>query len=446
MEYKLPVLSDADVVDIGDKGNDHRGDRKKRSVRIVPYGKADAIRREDPETGTIYAVCLCQYNVELSDTGCVFQVDADQLEETVLHQGSYSPENTKRYQESGDWPQNKCNMCYASWYNSGNVLERVVDEVTRGDFEKFSPGVVRLGKKTETGHPWYWNVLGDFLDITKEFNASTIFITRALPFGIEGAVETSEHSKDNNEVVARLSERNWEVGDSKEMVDRLIGAKTSLLYSMAWNIYGHEKGAFSQGFTDDWKLSQARKYADAGVNTALTVVCDVTSSIEENHQRGNAIKMSLDSGLPVRILPLRPNREIIAETCGGGWSDLVGRVGHQSLFDQNIFPYHPKGKGRFAVASTMHPDFQSLLENGTGFCGETRIPGEEAKENCDHCGIRGNRGDDGKPVFRTSFPVGQLVPLQYDMKTRGKEKKGKSGLKDEDNGHLFTAEDLKKKD
>jgi adenylate kinase len=45
-----------------------------------------------------------------------------------------------------------------------------VDNVTREYFEKTEMEYVRLGKKTETGHPYYIPVLMDFLRLCKEFD------------------------------------------------------------------------------------------------------------------------------------------------------------------------------------------------------------------------------------------------------------------------------------
>ena len=66
---------------------------------------------------------------------------------------------------------------------------------------------------------------------------------------------------------------------------------------------------------------------EAGVNTSLTAVVDVTSSIEENAERGSVIMDAMEThantGINFRLLPLRPNPWVCLDLCGLSKKDLV---------------------------------------------------------------------------------------------------------------------------
>lgn len=393
--------------------------RKQKSLAISPYGKADFVTRRNPETGEREEVCLSRYNVEFSETGCIFQVPVSQLEEVLGNFGSYSPEHTKLYRKTKKWPNARCDYCYA-WKNIGNIYPKKVNERTRADFEKFKPEIIRLGKLTECGHPYYYKTLMDFLDLCDEFYAKLIFITKALPFGIEG-------TEGLHPLVRKLAE---EVGmaNGEYIADRLRRRNASLFYSIGWD--KKERGAVGQGFTNKWRIRQARDfkqsraYLNQGANVSLNVAADVTSSIQENIDRGNSIGSALESGVNIRIIPLRPNRGVAEDLCGCCWKDILGGGVTKSFMEigKPVYATSPyrKKTTQESVPDYFHPDFQELYEQGIGFCG---IIGEN--EHCDKCKLDGYNG-------RIRFPVSQLVPVDYQArrgKSYGKKKQCKGQKK-----------------
>ena len=257
------------------------------SLRLTP-GKADFVKRKRAD-GTIQDVCLLKWNVDFSQ-GCIAQVHPCHLDEVLANNGKYAPGNYDRYRadKTGD---KRCKYCYAWKKNSGPVLSRTVDKWTRKDFEEHRPKFVRFGKNSEPGHPFYFSEFMKAVDLCTEFGARPIITTKMLPFGIEGARETANYANNGNDYISRFTERQ-NMPSGKEIAAKLIDARTSLLFSLGYDQI--ELGPRLQGFSNQWRLEQARKYHSTGVNTSLTVVCDVTDSIENNVSRGSFIKHALE--------------------------------------------------------------------------------------------------------------------------------------------------------
>ena len=389
------------------------------SLRIIPYGKADAVKRKDPATGEIEKICECQYNVEFAETGCIFQVHLGQLEEVIRNLGSYNPEHTREYRESGKWPNFRCKYCYA-YRNIGNVFPKQVDDKTRADFQEFRPGFVRLGKLTECGHPYYYKTFMDFLKLAHEFNTGLIFTTKAFSFGIKGAEETRHYAEGGSSLVFDIA-KEFGMAEGEKIAGELRKTNSSLLYSLGWDLA--EEGACSQGFTNAWRISQAEKYYKEGVNTSLTVVCDVTSSILDNIERGSAISQAIKSnariGINFRILPLRPRKEVFIDLVGKEWGDSVRPrrgVGYLDFCDM----IYSKRKNHEAVSDFLHEDFEKFREQGIGFCGQV---GDY--EHCDKCFLPGMESQ------RIRFLAKELVHVKYDKKEKPRSRKRKNKNKDD---------------
>jgi len=292
---------------------------KKRSVTIQTGGKGEAVRRRLPD-GRIIPICECFYNIDASD-GCISQVPVELLKEVVDNDGKYAEGNFRRYKAEGVTRRGRCYYCYA-YANTGNVRPRVVNGRTRQDFEKYTPKVIRLGKLTELGHPYYYDALSGILDLCEEFGVGIIFPNKMFPFGIQGARETARYARGGNDIAARIAEER-EMPSGEKLAEKLRGIHNrsygvTLMYSTGWDCF--EPGAVSQGFTNQWRIEQAIKYFKEGINTSLTLVCDVTGSIDLNEQRGSCIKSALNAreeGLNVRLLPLRPpSREVCVKATG----------------------------------------------------------------------------------------------------------------------------------
>lgn len=379
------------------------------SVRLTP-GKADFVRRKRAD-GTIQDVCLLKWNIDFSQ-GCVAQVHPCHLDEVLANNGRYAPGNYDRYRadKTGD---ERCKYCYAWKKNSGGVASRTVDKRTRKDFETYKPEFVRFGKNSEPGHSFYFPEFMKAVDLCTEFDARPIITTKMLPFGIEGARETAKFSSIRSDYIARFAE-NKNMPSGKEIAEKLIEAKTSLLFSLGYDQI--ESGPRLQGFSNQWRIEQAKKYHSAGVNTSLTVVCDVTDSIEPNLARGSFIGKALEEkasiGINVRIIPARLVTEGTARVIAGAKRSVLTDPGYyktHSLLGEEAIPrarYRWDGRLK-AVADYLHPDFVKLTAVGLGMCGAA-----SGTEMCDHCNCHGN--------MRIAFPESEIVDVVYSESSIGK--------------------------
>jgi len=390
-----------------------------RSVYIQKGGKGEAVRRKMP-SGEIQDVCLCWYNVDCAEN-CIAQVDVELLQEVINHRGSYAPGHFDKLKVEG-MHDKRCEYCY-TFKNTGNVFPREVNLRTENDFKKHQPKVIRLGKLTEPGHPYFYNTLMGIFDLCLKYNAGVIFPTKMFPFGIEGAIETEEFSRNHNPAVRNLAEKVGMVS-GQEIAGKLKSiTQHTLSYSIGYDCM--EPGAISQGFTNRWRINQAIAYHKEGINTSLTIVCDLHQSIEANVARGSAIKEALDAcrefGINPRLLPIRIKSEKVAMA-------VTGKTRRELLYDsQNRYlpelecvarwpvsngleqkPYRKRGNQEFAVMF-IHDDFKKLIENGMGVCGSIGLT-----EYCDGCNLD-NR--------RISFSIKEIPKVIYNRKEKRPRKK-----------------------
>ena len=388
---------------------------KKLSLVISYGGKGAQVRGKI--NGDLLNICKCWYNVDFSD-GCISQVPVELLREVVNNNGKYLDGNFDIYDRKGILKNQKCGYCYGTSVNGGNVFPKIVNENTVKSFERYKPKEVRVGKFCESGHPYYYKTLIDFLGLCKEFGTKIIFTNKTLPFGIEGAKETLEYSENKNPIIFDIAKK-VNMFNGEDLAEEIKMADMSLLYSLGNDRL--EKGLVSQGFTNEWRIKQALAYHNQGVNVSLTIMCDVTQSIEDNEKKGYVIKSALSSrnkGINVRLLPLRPNTKRVAElTTGQSLKDItfsfqpVLSCCEESFnypvvggFEQRpFFKHRTKRLARF-----FHPDFQKLVGEGIGVCGTI---GE--KEYCDSCNLN---------YQRIVVPFRDIIPVK-------RKRKGRRGVK-----------------
>ncbi|HIJ14456.1 TPA: hypothetical protein HA371_06985 [Candidatus Woesearchaeota archaeon] len=371
-------------------------------------GKAEFVKRKMPD-GTVQDVCLCAHNVDFSVNWCIAQVPVHLLDEVIHHKGGYAPGKLTDYIKQGV-SDNRCTYCYDKRVNHGKVTPREVNQRTREEFETKKPEIIRIGKSTESGHPYYYPVLIDFLNLCREFKTRVIFTTKAFPFGLQGALETTDFAEKRNDSIARLA-KSVNMASGEELAERLIGINATLLYSVSNDSF--EYGMVSQGFTNQWRINQAVKYHSQKVNTSLTIVCDVTQSIDENDKRGFALKRGLEerdkTGINIRILPIRINSDELALKVTGKNMRILRDHGHHGtkpLFETDspsngLAPYKRRGNNEL-FAGYFHSDFQNLFDSGIGVCGAV---GDY--EHCDKCLLCPEK---------VRFPLKDIPKIIYDQK------------------------------
>jgi hypothetical protein len=398
------------------------------SLTLSVGGKGASVRRK--VNNKVENVCLCWYNIDGS-RGCVSQVPVELMREVVsVGTGMYADGNFRKYKREGIILNQKCSYCYGRWLNNRNIFPRAVNEKTRASFEKHKPDFVRGGKFTEIGHPYFYKNFMAVLDLCNEFGSRLIFTTKAFPFGLRGARETQKYARNRNTIITEIAE-SMKMMNGERLAEKLIDNKSSLLYGLGFNTL--EQGLCSQGFTDAWKIKQTQYFHKEGVNVSLTVVADLGQSIEENSRLGSLIKKALklrERGLNVRLLPLRINSRDISEFLYGcGYKGIifdgqpiVKRTEHMLAFPVidgvEMKPYMHKNNVNRQELIVKHPhkDFQELIDDGIGVCGQV---GDY--EHCDKC----NMFDE-----RIKFPVSELVE-------REKKKKYKRGKKRDKHPKLF---------
>jgi len=362
-------------------------------VRLRP-GKADYMTRKLPD-GSLEIVCLCKHNADMSKRGCISQVPGQYIQAVVNGKGYYPPElrSGLKDERNGKLPDEKCRYCDSRRHNYGAVTIAEIGKNTRKDFEILKPEFVRISKNNEAGHPYYRKTLLEFLELCKEFGTQAIFPTKMLEY--------------NEKVATLLKETN-----------------STLLYSLGWDRL--EPGVCSQGFTNTWRTEEAEEYLREGVNTSLTIVCDVTSSIGENVSQGNIIGKALNpilfSPLNRRIIPFRPNSRKVAQELGIDWDEAkyaapIPEDGHpnllseeyvQGLEEQANSARYFLARGGKLIARYFHPDFH-------GFRDSIKVCGRVGDlEYCDKC----NTGLE--PIV---FPASELIKVEYGDKKRVSRKK-----------------------
>jgi len=343
-------------------------------------GKGEYVKRK-LASGEIQEICRCKWNADFAKA-CIGQVHGAYLEEVVRNNGRYDKGSIpqKRREHGID---HRCDYCY-SYTNWGPVTSRVVDGVTDLEFETKEPEIVRIGKNVECGHPFYHSILNDFLALCQKYGTRIIFPTKMLPF-------------------------------EDELADELRKTGGVVHYSICADRF--ESGAASQGFTNEWRVEQARKYHEAGVNVDLTIVCDLTQSLAENQTAGfyvmEALKKAKEYGLVARLLPLRIHSEELArKVTGHSMKELRNKHPSLSGFEtKKGGTWRKRGNNEIAPA-VINPDFQGLYDSGMGICGEI---GED--EYCDDCNLC------PACTRRIVFPLSEKPSVDYSRKVMAKERR-----------------------
>ena len=330
-------------------------------------GKAEFVKRKKPN-GELEDICLCDWNTDFA-FACIGQVHGSLLKEVIKNNGCYDKDKIAQHREEVGIDQ-RCDYCYAQRKNWGKVTPKIIGEKTRLQFEEEKPKIIRLGKNTECGHYFYRPQLLEFLELCKEYETQIIFPNKMLEF-------------------------------DKKVAVLLRKTNSVLNYSLCNDKL--EIGAVSQGFPNSWRAEQAEKYANEGVNTTVTLTCDVTNSLEGNLERGFAIEEALNfqkRGITLRLLPLRLNsKKVCLEVTGKEWGEIIIPTNYKDILDFGIkWRYLKKGNNE-AIPIFFHSDFQKLVSNEIGICGRV---GEV--EYCDECNLRKN--------VRIEFPASKLIQIK----------------------------------
>ncbi len=362
-------------------------------VKLSNYGKSDFLIWRHPD-GTEEKVCVQGTNAEVAEN-CIAQVyGLDRVQEVIENKGRYTKENLSLYRSEGTLDM-RCFYCSQRRVNWGPTPPRQVTKKTKDDFERIRPKTLRIGKNTEPGHPYYRESLLCLMALCAEYETQAIITTKMLEFD------------------GRLLE---------------IVKETDSVIQYSFGSDQLESGAVSQGFTNLWRLEQAIRYQEAGAHTTSIIVCDLAQSIDQNIALGFPLEEIIEAerkyGITKRLLPLRINSDKLSMIITGKpLRDIVAPTQYgnemQEGFDFEVQeiprPYGRRGNNETYIRE-VHPDFQEMIDDGTGICG--RI-GD--LEYCDKCDLEGDT--------RVIFPVDEIVKVEYEKDNKRRRRAPKEQTK-----------------
>lgn len=328
----------------------------------ITSGKAEYIQMRN-EKGEYEPVCLCDYNIDLSP-GCISNTHCSTGQRSATrHNCEYCYARRTNYHEAKPYAHDKAAL--------KGIEQDIVDNKIK---------YIRLGKKVECGNKENRSLLLKILDIGGKHDVQFIFPTKYLEF--------------NKTVGKILKETNSVLGFS-------AGRDES------------EKGACSYGCDNEFRLKQAQKYLDYGVNTTIKIVTDVTVCPEEAKKNGwFAWKVLNDFPLDrVEILPVRIKaKDFARKSTGESWTSLQGpNPGEQFLDFVKInrkIPRYVMEKEVTVLIANYFNEYYSDFVKRSQICGHIGTP-ENGKVFCDMCHLTDKKG---KKLEAVSFPMSLLPP------------------------------------
>jgi hypothetical protein len=328
----------------------------------ITSGKAEYIKKRN-EKGGYDDICLCDYNIDLSP-GCISNTHCGTKKRSATrHNCTYCYARRTNYHEAKPYAHDK------------SILKGIENDIIENKIK-----YIRLGKKVECGNKENRSLLLKILEIGGKHDVQFIFPTKYLEF---------------NKIVGKLlKETNSVVGFS-------IGA----------DIY--EDGACSYGCNNKFRLNQAKKYLDYGINTTLKIVTDVTVCPEEAQRSGWFAWKAFKEfpGDRIEILPVRIKAKKFAhDATGESWDMLQSPKQGENFFD---FMNVKRDRPRYVmeqditvlIANYFNEYYDDIIKRRQ-ICGHIGSP-ENGTVFCDMCHITDCKG---RKLKAKSFPMSLLPP------------------------------------
>ena len=232
----------------------------------------------------------------------------------------------------------ECEYCYALYQHKifpKSIIEidkeQLKYELTHWNGER-KVDVLRLGKRTEAGSRFTRNQLIATLETCIETRTQAVLPTKFLEWDLEAA----KLFKKTRSVVL------FSIGDD----DVELGPKT-------------------HGMDNDFRIEQAMKYKDAGVNSALYLLIDASAPIQEKHQK--IIEYARNHNLPIQFLPLRVfSKDLAIKMNNASWDSLKGSKDQLALFENNCTGgYRLTGNGLLR-AEHIDVEWNEMIEDNGG--------------------------------------------------------------------------------
>jgi len=182
-----------------------------------------------------------------------------------------------------------------------------------------------------------------------------------------------------------------------------------------------EPGACEHGCTNDWRIEQAIKYKEAGVNSIIYLLTLAHAPLGKREKR--ILEVAKQHSLPVQLLPMRfGGKDLCRRVTGDIWGELKdfqqpefsGRdISHQGTYEQ-------MHQNKELVARIIHPDWLDIIGDNSGL---VRMCHHNSKTTwCGNCYL--NSG------FTIKTPPRSLKTIGGRFKTKGKAKGRKLPFKD----------------
>jgi hypothetical protein len=193
--------------------------------------------------------------------------------------------------------------------------------------------VLRLGKRTEAGSLFTRDALVSALEVCLETGTKTIFPTKFLRF---------------DSTIAELLKR----------------THSTTLFSMGWD--EREKGAQAHGCDNDFRVRQAIKYNEAGVNSSLYLL--IHPNAPPTTRDRSLIEVAKNHNLPIQLLPERFKSKVkMKRATGMDWDiakkPLCGKrfSGISIASDEYAGTY--KVSAGSSIPEVIHPAWRSIIGN-----------------------------------------------------------------------------------
>lgn len=231
----------------------------------------------------------------------------------------------------------ECNYCYAGYQHKSfakyivNIEKEKLKEELNNKKKALGRNIVlRLGKRTESGSIFTRNQLFTTLEACVETNTKVVMPTKYLEFDKE---------------IARLFKKTG----------------STLLYSIGYD--NAEKGAALHGCNNEWRLEQAVKYREHGVDAILYLLVDLPNETTDREHK--ILDFAKENYLFTQLLAIRfPGKKVAREIIGGSWEDLTMNE-DQLVLESINGKIHGgyKWKNNQLIAQRTHEDYSKLIGN-----------------------------------------------------------------------------------
>jgi hypothetical protein len=346
IEREVIAMSNADIVYFC--GNNiakvPRGSKIERVKNIIPKTEVKYIKPEKMLTGGkqwFVPSCKLQANIDFGK-GCISGW-------IPIEGASFDGKFFTNYLSS---PNSECEYCYAKRRHRTfpkTIYEfdkqRLIEELSGGcklefgnwESELGKPvDILRFGKRTETCAPFTRNQFIGTLEAMIETGTKGVITTKYLEY-------------------------------DKGIEERLKKTKSVVLHGVG-NFDEFEKGAGMHECNNDFRLEQAVKYHEAGVNSLLYL--HILGHKPPGKRENEFLKIAEKHKIKVQLLPIRfPNKDLTKRMTGQTWNHLKG--GSRRNRNQSILPgFDDYGsyvfREKMLCLEKIHSSWLKMINNNKG--------------------------------------------------------------------------------